>query len=277
MVIKEALNLLEPRRDGIHLLCKILNVDLSYIYLNMDKKIDKEDLEKFRSYIRLREEGYPLQYILGSWDFMGLEFYLEEGVLIPRQDTEILVEYIIDYVKKYYRDRPIDILDLCFGSGAIGLSLAYYIENSRLVGIDIGDIPFRVGNKNKEKLKLKNIDLIQGDLFQPLQEKDKYKDFHIIGSNPPYISKEEFLGLDRQVRDYEPRLALDGGQDGLDFYRRIIPESKKYLKDKGLLILEIGASQGKSLYNMMVNEDFKDVEILKDYQGLDRVILGFNK
>lgn len=202
---------------------------------------------------------------------MGLNFYIEEGVLIPRPDTEILVEYILNYIDINYENREIKLLDLGFGSGAIGLSIAYYKRQVRVFGVDNSQIAMKVANINKDKFNLENVKLYNGDLFSNIEDGEK---FHIIASNPPYISTGEIQNLQIEVRNFEPVEALDGGEDGLDFYRKIIPNAKNYLEKNGLLIFEIGFEQGQMVKEIFLKEGFKNIEILKDLQGLDRVVCG---
>ena len=261
--------------DSILVLCKLLNVDKSYIFTYGNRKLSTDIVDNFLQLMEKRHKGYPLHYILGQRDFMGLDFYLEEGVLIPRSDTELLVEYIIDYIGKNHGQERINLLDIGIGSGAISLSIANYCKNTQVVGIDISRTAIRVANINKERFNLTNVDFYQGDLFQGLEALNMEDSFHIIVSNPPYISKEVIESLDPGVKDFEPRLALDGGEDGLDFYRRITSQSKDFLRSGGLLIYEIGYDQGDLVRHIMVKEGFKNLSILKDLQGHDRVIMGF--
>lgn len=263
-----------PFLDSILVLCKLLDVDKSYIYTYGERQVSKEVEDEFIKLMKKRAEGYPIQYILGEREFMGLDFYLEEGVLVPRPDTEILVEYIIDYINKNYKSKNIKVLDLGIGSGAISLSIAHYCKDVFVYGIDISDIALKVANINKQRLNLFNVKFYEGDLFKALEGLNLEEKFEIIASNPPYISKEEIEKLDRTVKEFEPRLALDGGEDGLDFYRKITPESKKFLNNNGLLIYEIGYNQGEDVKALLISEGFKEVSILKDLQGHDRVVLG---
>lgn len=261
--------------ESILILCKLLDRDKSYIYTYGDMKVSPSVVDKFLELMEKRLSGYPLQYILGEWEFMGLNFYLEEGVLVPRPDTEILVEYIIEYIKRQYNNIELNILDLGVGSGAISLSIANYCKNAVVYGVDISDIAIKVANTNKDRLNLLNVNFFKGDLFEPLEKKDLKGKLQIIASNPPYISKDGIEKLHTTVKDFEPRLALDGGVDGLDFYRKITPISKEFLVDNGLLIYEIGFDQGEEVKTIMNLEGFKEISILKDLQGLDRVVLGF--
>lgn len=261
-----------PVLEATLLLSELLNVDKIYIYTHGKDKVSRPIVDKFLELMEKRAEGYPIQYILNKKEFMGLDFYIDEGVLIPRPDTEILVEYVLEYIDNKYKGKSINILDLGIGSGAIALSIAYYKKNANVYGVDLHDIPLQIAKINKERFKLNNVNLFKGDLFQGV--KGLGKKFHIIASNPPYIPKKEIETLQEEVRDYEPKEALDGGEDGLEFYRRIIPESREHLVEDGLLILEIGYDQSQQVMNMMVDVGFENVRILKDLQGLDRVVLG---
>lgn len=261
-----------PVLEATMVLESLLDVDRIYIYTHGKEQICDDIVDKFLELMKIRATGYPIQYILKEKEFMGLKFYIEEGVLIPRPDTEILVEYILKYVDINYQNKSINILDLGIGSGAIALSIAHYKRHINVYGADNSDTAMKVANINRERFDLDNVKLYKGNLFQGVEELGIK--FHIIASNPPYISSEEIQTLQEEVKNFEPMAALDGGEDGLDFYRKIIPESKKYLEKDGLLIFEIGCEQGKDVSKLLLNEDFRDIEVLKDLQGLDRVVLG---
>ena len=263
-----------PVLEATLLLGALLNVDKVYIYTHGKDQVPEPIVDKFLELMDKRGKGYPIQYILKEKEFMGLNFYVEEGVLIPRSDTEILVEYVLEYIDKNHKDKTVNFLDLGIGSGAIALSVAYYMKNVNVYGVDIHDIPLKVASINKERFNLDNVKLYKGDLFKGIEGLGLEDRFHIIASNPPYIPKREIETLQEEVKDYEPINALDGGEDGLSFYRRIIPESKRYLQEKGLLIFEIGYDQGEQVKNILTEENFKDICILKDLQGLDRVVFG---
>ncbi len=265
-----------PLFDSRLMLGHILKVDISYIHTYGDKKVSQEDEDRFLENIKKRSTGYPMAYILNEKQFMGLDFYIEEGVLIPRPDTEILVEYVIQYIENNYKNIDINILDIGIGSGAISLSVGKYCPNTRVYGMDIGYTPIKVSNINKEKLSLSNVSFHQGDLFGAIKDLGLENKCEIIISNPPYISKDHIKTLQKDVVDYEPLLALDGGIDGLDFYREITAEAKKFLVNGGLLIYEIGYDQGIAVKNIMLKEGYKEIKIIKDLQGLDRVVLGLN-
>lgn len=262
-----------PQLEATLVLSKLLRVDKVYIYTHGKEKVSPSVKEKFIKLMEKRATGYPIQYILKEKEFMGLDFYIEEGVLVPRPDTEILVEYILNYIDEKYKNESINFLDLGFGSGAIALSIAYYRRNVNVYGVDIGDIPLKVGYINKDRFKLDNVKLYKGDLFQGIEGLGLEGKFHIIASNPPYIPIEDIEMLQTEVK-YEPLDALAGGEDGLDYYRNIIPKAKDYLCPQGLLIFEIGYDQSKRIKNILIEEGYKNIQILKDLQGLDRVILG---
>lgn len=266
-----------PLFEARLILAKVLNVDKSYIYTYGDKEVSEDHRREFLKHIKKRSTAYPMAYLLNEKQFMGLDLYIEEGVLIPRPDTEILVEYVIDYIKKHYNDKKINVLDIGIGSGAISLSIANYCPNVRVYGMDIGYKPIRVSNINKERLNLPNVSFHQGDLFHAIENLDLEKKCEIIISNPPYIKEEDIKSLQKDVQEFEPLLALDGGVDGLDFYRRITKEAKDYLVHGGLLVYEIGFDQGTDLKNIMVQKGYSDVEIIKDLSGLDRVVAGWLK
>ena len=263
-----------PVLEATLLLGNLLNVDKTYIYTHGKDEVSEPIVDKFLELMDKRAKGYPIQYILGEKEFMGLNFYVEEGVLIPRSDTETLVEYVLQYIDQIYGDKPVNFLDLGIGSGAIALSVAYYRKKLTVYGVDMYDAPLKVANINKERFNLDNVKLYKGDLFQGIDGLGLESKIHIIASNPPYIPKKDIETLQEEVKDHEPMTALDGGEDGLDFYRMIIPQSKKYLADEGLLIFEIGYDQGEEVKDIMIDAGFKNVQILKDLQGLDRVIFG---
>ncbi len=262
-------------RESILILCKLLNVDKSYIFTYGDREVSDSIGKEFLHLTSKRQTGYPIQYILGEKEFMGIDFFVEDGVLIPREDTETLVNYVINYVEGKYGKHKLDIVDLGFGSGAISISLGYYLKNAHIYGVDISSHAYRIANINKERLALENVSFLKGDLFKALDQEGVPKLFDIIVSNPPYIESDVVDTLDKEVRDFEPRLALDGGHDGLFFYRKITSHSKAYLKKDGLLICEIGYNQGSLVKNMFKSSGYRDINVLKDLSGNDRVVLGF--
>ena len=201
---------------------------------------------------------------------MGIDFYVEEGVLIPRDDTEILVEEVLKYIEE---NDEMQVCDLCSGSGAIGISLAHLRKNIKVDLIDYYPIPEKVSLINIKKNNLENrVSFIKSDLLEkPIENKKMYD---IIVSNPPYIEEEEIDKLMEDVKDYEPHTALNGGVDGLDFYRKIIDQSQEVLKKDGILAFEIGYNQGEAVKLLMEENNFNDVKVIKDFASLDRIVIG---
>ncbi len=214
-----------------------------------------------------RESGRPLQYILGEWEFMGLPFFVGEGVLIPRNDTETLVESILEK-----QNDCGTLLDIGTGSGCIPVALGKYGTFEKLLAVDISPAALAYAEKNAQRNGVE-ITFYESDLFSALPKEWKGR-LDAVVSNPPYIRREEIPTLMQEVREFEPKNALDGGVDGLDFYRRIIQESREWLRSGGWLFFEIGYDQGKDLLRLMTDGGFAQTEIRKDLAGLDRAVFG---
>lgn len=259
--------------DAQLLLGNVLAKDKLYIITNRDKNVSIKDEKEYFNLIKKRKSSMPVKYILGETEFMGLDFYLEEGVLIPRADTEILVEELLSIIKE---DEKLNVCDLCSGSGAIGISLAVYRKNILVDEIDYYDVPEKITMENITRHGVNDrVKFIKSDLLSyPIREEKKY---NIIVSNPPYIKASEINNLMDDVKIYEPHTALDGGSDGLIFYRRIIEESKITLINNGILAFEIGYDQGKEVMNLMESAGFSNIKLIRDLAGLDRVLLGYFK
>lgn len=251
------------RNICINMLAEILAKDNVYIRVHYLDNVDERSVERFKNNIQNFLEGIPIQYINNKAYFMGLEFYVDENVLIPRCDTEILVEEIIKIIKK---DSLLKILDLCTGSGAIAISLKKYLNNIEIMASDISDKALMVAKKNASKIGV-DVKFIESDLFNNINGK-----FDLIVSNPPYIKKSVIPSLDKQVRN-EPILALDGGKDGLDFYRKISYEAKKFLNNNGYLCFEIGYDQRKDVEDILLQNGYINIYSKKDYGGNDRIII----
>ena len=240
-----------------------------YLLHKMDE-IPQDVLEKYEGAIEQRCSRIPLQHIIGVQDFMGLLFEVNEDVLCPRLDTESVVEQALTLVENIENPR---ILDLCTGSGCIAVSLYHYLKKQKkqvsVTAVDASEKALNMAKKNALKHRA-YIQFFLGDLFEPLEEGD----FDMIISNPPYIPSLVVDGLMPEVRDHEPRMALDGDEDGLKFYRRISKEAKSFLKKGGILIFEIGFNQGKDVGDIMKNNGFYDVTIRKDLAGNDRIAFG---
>jgi release factor-specific protein-(glutamine-N5) methyltransferase len=258
------------RLDAQLLLGKVLNKDKLYLIINNEEKVSNNSKKEYLALIKKRKDKLPIKYILGEGDFMGLDFFLEEGVLIPRSDTEVLVEQVLDIVSE---NESLEVCDLCCGSGAIGIALAHYRKNIRVDCIDFYAVPEKITKKNIIRNQLEDrVNYIMSDLLEvPINEKKKY---NVIVSNPPYIKEEEIDKLMQDVKDYEPRTALSGGEDGLLFYRKIVEDSKKTLIKGGILFFEIGYDQGKNVKTMMEDNGYGEVKVIKDLAGLDRVVFG---
>ena len=252
------------------LLTKVLNKDKIYLILNKDEEVSKLNENKFKQLIKKRKEKMPMAYILKDVEFMGLDFYVEEGVLIPRGDTEVLVEEVLKHIGE---DDDISICDLCCGSGAIGISLAALRKNIKVDLVDLYPIPEKVTKKNIVKHNLgERTEFIKSDLLNKIMEDGKKYD--ILVSNPPYIADEVINDLMEDVRDYEPHTALAGGEEGMDFYNIIVSESHNVLKKNGILAFEIGYDQGEKVKVLMEEKGFKNVKVIQDLAGLDRVVIG---
>lgn len=251
--------------DARLLLEYICNTSHSTLYAHPDKELTEKEENDYRALIARRAGREPVAYILGNWDFMGLNFKVNENVLIPEQDTETLVEEALRFCEDGMR-----VLDLCTGSGCIALSILNFTNDTKAVCTDISDKALEVAVENSEKLGLKDrAEFIKTDLFP---EKDGAK-FDLVVSNPPYIASDVIETLAPEVKDFEPRLALDGDKDGLSFYRRIVSEVPEYLYSNGYLIMEIGYDQGQAVKELLEQDKrYHDIEVIKDYSGNDRVV-----
>lgn len=262
----------EASLDARLLLEYVCHTDRNELLVYGDKNRSEFEAQVYQMAIDRRAARIPLQHITGEQEFMGLRFRVNEHVLIPRQDTEILVEEAMCCLADGMR-----ILDLCTGSGCILLSLLKYSNECEGIGIDISDKALLTARENASALQLDAV-FLEGDLFAPLENyvssKTKDRLFDIVVSNPPYIETEEIKVLMPEVREHEPLLALDGGEDGLSFYRKIIQKAPEYMRKGAHLFLEIGCKQGEAVRTLMQEAGFSQIQILKDYAGLDRVVFG---
>jgi len=269
--------IMNPDREAEILLSYFLEMSRSEIYLNSDrilKDIEKTQLEKK---IHKRIEKIPLQYITKHQEFMGMDFLVEKGVLIPRPETEILVEEVIRKLKNYKCSR---VADLGTGTGIIAVSIAKFIEDVIIYATDISKKSLQIALKNAQKHGCKNkIIFLQGDLFEPFIGIIKKNSLDGIISNPPYIDSHDFESLPPEIKDNEPKVALAGGIDGLDYYRKIIKKSPQYLKKNGFMALEVGFDQSKILKELIIKENNfnQNIEITKDYLGIERVVIAYRK
>ena len=251
----------------------VLNIDRMMLFTKYRDDVEDEEIEKIRYFIqKIGREKFPVQYLLNEQEFYGRKFYVDKGVLIPRQDTEILVEKMIDTLKDKVLKNEIHpkILDIGVGSGIIGITAALEIESSYVLGVDISEKALETAQKNKEILKVSNIKFLKSDLFENVE----FREFDMIVSNPPYISLNEVGIMSDDTLLHEPSEALFAENDGLYFYYEICQKASDYLADFGYLLFEIGYKQGKNVAKIMASSGFKNIEVVKDLAGLDRVVIG---
>ena len=249
--------------DAWYLLQMVCRIERSYYYVHGEEDITQDAQKEYEIAVQKRAEHIPLQYIIGEQEFMGLRFKVNSNVLIPRQDTETLVEQVLNIVKPGMK-----VLDLCTGSGCVLISVLKNAPELTGMGSDISKTALLVA---KENAKLHEVDAewVRSDLFDNITET-----FDVIMANPPYIPTGEILSLMPEVRDFEPENALDGGADGLDFYRKIAGQVKDYLNPGGYVYMEIGYDQGEAVSELMRNAGFTEVEVIKDLAQNDRVVKG---
>ena len=255
------------------LFTEVLKCDRAFLYLNRDLALGKEKGKFISAVLNKRLKGEPIQYILGKTEFMGLEFKVTPDVLIPRPETEILIETVVDCIVKFHlAGERLEILDLGTGSGCIAVSLAKILANVEITAIDISLKAIRIAQENALKNKVaEKIVFIKSDLFRSLPPRKRYA---ICVSNPPYVISREINELQPELK-YEPRIALDGGKGGLDFYRQIIKNSRARLKNGGLLIMEMGFNQDVAIKNIFHKiKDFEVLGIVKDYSQINRVVIA---
>ncbi len=267
----------EAAREAALLLTEILRISRTKLH-SSPPEISDTISEKIDSLATRRVHGEPIQYIIGHVDFWGLRIHVGKGVLIPRPETELLVEEAIRLIRMISGCRDdaescpagLSILDLCTGSGCIALAIAKSFSHADVYGIDKSSAALQYAKRNAEYHGIGNASFIEGDLLGPLSENVR---FDCIISNPPYIRRADIPGLQKEIA-YEPIDALDGGKDGLDFYRRILQEAPQHLKKDGFVILEIGFEQAEDIRKLATDDGFKDICFVKDYAGIDRIFVG---
>lgn len=256
------------RIDAEYIFSQVLNLKRNSLLLNFNIEISSEKKEIIRNYIYRRgKKREPLQYILKEWEFYGYPINVDSRVLIPRQETEILVE---ECKKLLLGEKNPKILDIGTGSGAISIALGKEISDSEVLGIDVSEAALEVANSNKDLNSALNVEFKKSDLFENIE----FRSYSLIVSNPPYIPSEEYEKLMPEVRGYEPKLALTDNGDGYYFYKKIVKEAWEYLKNGGYLALEVGYNQGETVASFMEKKGYKLLGRVLDYNGLERVILG---
>lgn len=259
MKIKDILE--KNNNDLIIALTYLLNTNKNLLFLNKEEALDEKIENELKTINDKINEGYPLQYAIGKWNFYGLDLLVDKRALIPRYETEILVDLIINDNSNNKK-----ILDIGTGSGAISLALSKNLKDSKIIGVDISKNAIDLANENKIKLNINNVEFKESDIFSNIDEK-----FDIIVSNPPYINKEDFEKLDNKLY-YEPQNALYGGEDGLYFYKKIIKNAKNFLNKNGKIYLEIGYDQKDSISNLLEEYGYKQIKSYKDFNDFDRII-----
>lgn len=274
----------DATRDCKILYCYMMDIPFSKIILEYQNMLQDRLCEKYFELIDRRSSGEPVQYIMESQEFMGLEFIVNENVLIPRQDTETLVEDALEIINTGtlrgedmdVKRKEWDILDLCTGSGAIGVSLARIANKVNVTCSDISEGAIKVAKENAQKHGVaKSVKFEQGDLFKPFSKHFRKQKFDMIISNPPYIKSSIIPTLQKEVCEHEPLSALDGGESGLDFYERIVSGVGSHLRKSGVLLLEIGHDQGEAVSGLLSrNGEFTSIRVLKDLANRDRIVFA---
>jgi release factor glutamine methyltransferase len=282
-------------REAEIILAHYLRTDRT-VFFRDNPIIGEDENEKIDELFRRRSQREPLQYILGYVDFYGLKIKVGKGVLIPRPETELLVEEAIKKVRSQQTNPPpppfakggrggitnsslvthhslLFILDLCTGSGCLAIALAREFPNAQVYGTDISEVAIKYAKENVEINGISNVNFLKGNLFEPIAQLVTHVMFDIIISNPPYIKKKDIKNLQPEIKDWEPIDALDGGEDGLDYYRAVIPKARDYLKEGGHLMLELGVSQADAVREISKNAGFIDISLIKDYAGIERILI----
>lgn len=259
-----------PRANAEILLANILNCKRLELYLMYDKPLSDRELNNYREYLKRRSKFEPIQYITGSVEFFTLELKVTPDVLIPRPETEILVEIIINSVKK---GDDLFILDIGSGCGNISIALAENLPNVHVTGIDISKDAIMIANENLDKYKLNSrLNFVNGDILK--SNVNDFSNYDIIVSNPPYVSQNDYINVQKEIKNFEPKIAVTDFYDGYIFFEKIITLAAGILKIGGKLFFEMGQGQSKKINELLIKNDFKEINVFKDYQKIDRVISG---
>jgi release factor glutamine methyltransferase len=265
----------EPRASAEILLAHILSQDRLFLYLNHDRPMEPEELSTYRACVRRRVAGEPIQYITGFQEFWSLAIRVSPDVLIPRRETELLVDIVLDSVRQSRdTENSLTIIDLGTGSGAISIALALELPGTRIIAVDLSLPALKLARENVRKHQVeKQIHFVCGDMLTAMGDQNQM--VQVIVTNPPYVGHTEMQQLPREIRDFEPRHALDGGLDGLSAISQIIKEAPSVLGPGGKLIMEMGAGQSESVSSLVVNsQKYLDFRIFKDYSGIERVLVA---
>ena len=265
----EKAGITNPAKEAETLLTETLNITTVTLHA-YTPELDISMSEKLDSLAGRRINGEPMQYVIGHVEFLGLSIHVGKGVLIPRPETELLAEEAVNIIRAQ-QAAPLRIMDLCTGSGCIALALAKAFPQACVYGVDRWADALHYAGRNAERNKIDNAHFLEGDLFTPLKG---YARYNCIISNPPYIRSSDIRGLQREIKDHEPIEALDGGPDGLNFYRRILNEAPAYLEDFGIVILEIGMDQSQDIRDLALLNGFAGIRFVKDYAGIERIFVG---
>lgn len=262
-----------PRTNAELLLADILQCKRLDLYLSFERPLSEDEVKKFRDYIKRRGNFEPLQYIVGKVEFCGLELNVNPSVLIPRPETELLIETILN---QFSKEQKLIILDIGSGSGNISIALAANLLQSKIISTDISEEALQVGKENSEthlvsnRIKFVKHDILNNDL-------NNFPMFDIVVSNPPYVSKESYSTLQNEIKNFEPAVAVTDNKDGFTFYREISSKVSVKLKENGKLFFEVAQGQSEEVIEIMTNNNFRNIGVIKDYQNIDRVIFGEKK
>jgi len=266
-------NIDSPDKEAEIILRSVLGMRLSDLYRD-NPALSCDQLSEIERIISRRSDREPLQYIIGHVDFMGLKVLVGKGVLTPRPETELMAEIAVKAVGALHA-TPLLILDLCTGSGCLALALAKEFPDAEVYGVDISDIALSYAKKNAELNNIGNVTFLRGSLFEPLIGRGHPAPaFDLIISNPPYIKTADMRDLQPEIKDWEPLNALDGGADGLDYYTAIIPAAREFMKENGILMMELGVDCADVAREMLQESGYSDVELIKDYSGIERIAAG---
>ncbi|MDZ7623076.1 MAG: peptide chain release factor N(5)-glutamine methyltransferase [Ignavibacteriaceae bacterium] len=262
-----------PRTNAELLLADILNCKRLDLYLSFERPLSEDEVQKYREYIKRRGNFEPLQYVIGKVEFYGLELKVNPSVLIPRPETELMVENILN---QFPKDEKLIILDIGCGSGNIAIALAVNLPLSKIVSTDVSEEALLVAKENSERHKVsERIKFVKHNILK--NDLNSFPMFDIVVSNPPYVSKESYLTLQKEIKNFEPAIAVTEESDGYTFYREISAKASAKLNENGKLFFEVAQGQSEQVVEIMTKNNFKNIGIIKDYQNIDRIIFGERK